>query len=180
MFDEDLFLKLCNKYGVEVTEGKGENVLMENDIEQIITPEFLLEVLLQRHNEQIPKKNLVEDKENKVIVVSIQRDNDFTQLLLKGLREFKRRCSGDDDFMNRLQEPETKSLLEDICKLMYIEEKAKQGDNVVIMASLTYIEISIEVENRSVEAYKNVYDDWSNYESVLVYIKDDKVCMEDF
>lgn len=180
MFDEELFLDLCKKYGVKVTEGKGENVLVEEGVERLITPEFLLEVLLQRHNEQVPKKNLVEDKENKVIVISIQRDNDFTQLLLKGLREFRGQCSGDDDFINKLQEPETKSLLENICRCMYMEEKARKGAKEILLSSLAYIEISIELENRSVEAYKHVYGDWSNYESVLVYVKDDEIHIEDF
>jgi len=44
-FDEKLFLELCAKYDVEVIDGPGKNILVENGIEKEITEPLLKEIL---------------------------------------------------------------------------------------------------------------------------------------
>ena len=155
---------------------KGKNVLVEDGFEKEITPERLLDILTQRHN-NLEKEPIV-GKKDKTIVLSIQQDNDYTQLLLKGVREFRRICSGDSDFFEQLQEPDTKYVIENICREILYNHKIPRMrvDDI----SLAYIGVSIDIVNKSIDLYKMYFGEWNNWENILVYMKEGELCIEEY
>ena len=168
MFDEELFLELCDKYGVEVFNGKGKNTLTENGIEREITPSLLKEVLAGKPTDI-----------QEIIELTIQCDNDFTQLLLKGIQTFRGECSGDKDFIYQLKADDASYRIGNICRELYIKNCSQSGVKANAK-TLRYIEVSIKVKEIDIKEYKDYYNNWNNYEHIIVYVDNGKVCIKDF
>lgn len=80
-FDEKLFLELCAKYDVEVIDGPGKNILVENGIEKEITEPLLKEILTGKSSFEEEREgfcNFIAEKFNSEIL-NIKGTDDYEE-----------------------------------------------------------------------------------------------------
>lgn len=79
--DEKLFLELCAKYEVEVIDGPGKNILVEDGVEKEITAPLLKEILTGKSSSEDEHKdfcNFIAEKFNSEIL-NIKGTDDYEE-----------------------------------------------------------------------------------------------------